>query len=232
MCVASAAQVCIWPQPFMHSQQHYLSPVAFFPATSLPCGAGMPAAHICTCRPGGPLAGRKHARPHTSRRCAPVHNQMHPTPCAPVLLRACRPWAAWAGCCLAAALQARTLADASLTSSATPLSWQETVVEGGGSGGLDGLDGGDAGLLLGEPGQQDMRFMLPACPSYAVLALLHGACQEVGRAGAQDEGQAFSAAGVCTHTRTTSAQKRASNFILPFAIPENIYIHEFYWNPP
>uniref|UniRef100_A0A7S3QNJ0 Conserved oligomeric Golgi complex subunit 1 n=1 Tax=Dunaliella tertiolecta TaxID=3047 RepID=A0A7S3QNJ0_DUNTE len=94
-----------------------------------------------------------------------------------------RLWAAWAGRCLAASLRSRVVADDALTSNTTPLSWQETVVPGAGAG-AEGLDGGlDAGLLLGDSGPQDMRFMLPACPSFAVMALLHGACQEVRRAG-------------------------------------------------
>lgn len=86
-------------------------------------------------------------------------------------------WSQWAAGGLVSQLRGALMLDELLSSSATPLSWRETVVAVDGAGSTD-LDGG-----LGAAGPLEMRFSLPACPSAAFVALLNGACREVKRAG-------------------------------------------------
>lgn len=102
-------------------------------------------------------------------------------------LPACRLWAAWAAACLTTSLRGAVLADDTLTSTVTPLSWQQTVVAASAG---DPTSDASLGLGLGLGGDApgDMRFFLPACPTPAVLAFLNAACQELRRAGEEVPG--------------------------------------------
>ncbi|KAL6758300.1 hypothetical protein V8C86DRAFT_2599273 [Haematococcus lacustris] len=107
-----------------------------------------------------------------------------------VAVAAYRKWATWAAAGLVSSHRAALVADDTLTSHSTPLSWQEVVLSSSpaptstSSSTYDSLLDGDS-LGLGLPGDSlpDMRFSLPACPTAATLGLLAAACQEVQRAG-------------------------------------------------
>mmetsp|Transcript_34672 Transcript_34672/g.87742 ORF Transcript_34672/g.87742 Transcript_34672/m.87742 type:complete len:1232 (-) Transcript_34672:139-3834(-) len=94
-------------------------------------------------------------------------------------ITAYKQWASWAAVCLVGPLRAALLADDTLVSNTTPVSWQVTVIAS--AGGVDPADMLASGL--GGDGGGEMRFHLPACPTPAALSLLNAACAEIRRAG-------------------------------------------------